>query len=182
MSKILERIEARKKLKESAMPADVTNQIASQYVADLEQKAYEKAQKELRHELMELANESEMEGYQKVLDATRAEAETAKMLLAQAQSEIAELKDLSKSLKIEVNNNSITLDELENSHASAMREQGKVIKQLENELERERSKPAPVPQPIIQQPEPIPSFEFIPIKGMDGRIQSVTAKPVYDKN
>jgi len=182
MSKILQRIEDRKKAKASSMPSDVTNQIADKYVADLEQKAYEKAQLEIRHELMEVANEAEMEGYRQKIDAAAMEVETARMLLTQAQSETVQLNDLVKSLKAELNNNSIAMEDLVSEHKSAMKEQNQVIERLKDELNQERSKPIPVTPPIIQQSAPIPEFEFIPIKGMDGRIQSVTAKPKYETN
>ena len=177
MSNVLKRIKEVQRAKESKVPSQVTQDITDLYISDLKDKAYKKAHSEIQSELIESANQAELDGANTKIEAMRIETETVKNLLIQARSEATQANDLSKSLKAEVKLNSIALDELKEIHAKLMEEQKVIIRSLELAVIKAESRPAPVTTQVYQ-PAPLPSFEFHPVRGQNGMIESVTATPI----
>lgn len=172
MSKTIQQILKQKK-KQAEVSENITQDIAERYLSDLKEKEYKRAYSELHQQLIESTNMAEMEAAKTQIQALMSERDTIKESLNYALSEVAQLKDLIKALRAEVK----VLSEVEiEDDSKELEEKELEIKQLKEELMRERNKPVPAPQ-IIKR-DPMPSFEFKPVRGPNGMIESVKATPI----
>jgi len=188
MANIVKRIEAARKAKVKKSPDQLTDMdavIAKSYINDIKDKTQKDTEKKVRGEL-ETQYKAELEETNAELSLAQEQVKKLDELLKNERSQTAQLTDLVKSLKAEVNNQTIAMEKLQNVHESAMAEhkQGATdlnerIKTLEIALIEEKNRPAPVVQSI---PRITPSsFTATPIRGQDGKTISVTLEPVYER-
>lgn len=175
MSSILQRIREANKIRVETSENDVKTVVADQYIAEIKEKEREKVREEARKEFSDEAHQALLEAANTKLQAMEIERNSLNELLSQARSEAAQSKDLVNALKAEVKMLSITSEESKEEYHEAIELLNTRVQELELALVAERSKP--VPAPVIQQ-EPLPSFEFTPVRGPDGRLEGVTAKPI----
>lgn len=177
MSYVLKRIQEINKKKPDSTPAAVKDEMVSMYVADLEEKAREKAYADLCNQLIESADEAEEEAMEAKVSGLEKERDLLKNFLQTAQSEITQLKDLVKSLKANENQISIALRDAKKIVETERIEMTGRIHALEVELAAAKAKPAPVvSSPTITMPS-LPEFELVPVRNSDGYIQSATVRP-----
>lgn len=182
MSNILKRIEKANRGKAAKAPESTEKAIVDQYLADIKEKAKDEARLEIENQLIEAANEAELEGARLKIESVQSEANTLRDLLANEKSQVAQLNDLVKSLKAELKNKSIALEEEENEYELTIKEMSDQIKALEMALIEEKNKPAPAPQIIKPEPQITPTgFKAIPNRGPDGRTIDVTLEPIYER-
>lgn len=177
MSNVLKRIQENQRRKQAETPKDVSQGIVEQYLADLKEDTYEKAMMDLQNKLIQSANDAEIEGMQAKIVAMEIEKNAMGQLLSEAKSQVIQLDDLVKSLKAEIKTNSIAFEKQQGIVRDLEKAHQEKIHSLEMAL-IEAKKPAPIPQVIKQEPRPLPSFRFTPVRGPDGRTMHLTAEPI----
>lgn len=164
-----------------APQADVADRMYQTLMSDIKLRAQEEARKEVM---------AEIEGARAETERVKAERDAARMLLKTSEELAGTLNVKIKSLEGEISkgNKSIASGKQqlidgtqvlksqlaeEKTRSQDLRVQ---VASLEGKLSQ---KPKQVKTKVVQsQPMAIPSFEFKPVRGQDGRIQSVTAIPV----
>lgn len=173
MSTVLKRMQELRKQRESAVPSGVAQDITDRYLSDLKQEYREKAFIELQNQLIETANKAELDSALDKIQSLESERALLNQMLNEARSKTVQLEDLVKSLNAKIEIDSISHEEKESEHCLIIKDYEDRLKQMEIAL----SQPPVIPAPIINQ-APVPSFEFTPVRGPDGRIESVSARPV----
>lgn len=159
---------------ESSVPDAVAKDLTARFVADIEQKAIDKAQEKVNAQLIELANTAEIEALKEKIAAMSAENATINQLLTDSRSQITQLNDAIKAYQANQSMMEQEEDAHKAEHKAEMMAKDEKIRSLEAALAKAESKPAK----IIKQP--IPSeFEFEPIRGQNGMIEKVRAKTLY---
>lgn len=167
---VLARLKQAQKSNEPSINGDVADRMYSNLMSDIQTRAREDAKAEM------------------TADVRRAEAERDSALLKQrlAEDQVAGLKaEISRlnsnsqeqARKLAMANQD-SAQEIGNLKTKITEEQTKV-QNLELQVSELKGKLSVKPQsmPAVVKSEPIPSFEFIPVRGPDGKISSVTAKP-----
>jgi hypothetical protein len=173
MSSILERLN---KAKKSSAPDDREYQ---SYMADFIQKAKDDAKRDAAADIDRARAETER---------VMAERDSARLMQQVSESLVSELRTDVEKLKSELNEKSRYVamkkqdrEDDEQEMKAELTKERLTNKDLEIKianLEGQLSQKPKVQTKIVQaEPSPIPSFEFRPIRGSDGRIQSVTATP-----
>ena len=182
MHSVLKRIEKANKDKAKPTPDTASKVIADQYIAEMKEEAREEARFEIQNQLINAANEAELEGALKQIKAMESEVNNLNNLLSNEKSQVTQLTDLVKSLKAEINNQSIAHKKTTDDHKTVVTSLQDQMKTLEMALLDEKTKPVPPPQVIQQEPRMVPvSFKAIPHRGIDGKTESVTLEPVYER-
>ncbi len=179
MNHVLERIN--KKRSNDTPQADVADRMYQTLMSDIEQRATEKARKEVMVEL---------EGAKAATVRVEAERDAAIMMKEASESMAEGLKEEIHELKEEVSEKEGMSEEGEQAYTDNIQvvksdlsqERLKVqslevqVANLEGKLSEKQIVQAP--QVIKSSPMVIPSFEVTPVRGQDGRIQTATIKPV----
>lgn len=185
MARILKRLEKAKK-KDVSVNAEVADHLYTSLMADIKAKAISDARMMVQAELDTaraeiLRSQAETKTVAAERDAARTLQESANTLAQELKSTVSKLKaDLRLKTQSLAMSKQETTDGLQVLKSELSQEKLKTqnfeiqIANLNGKLsETKNIKPAPV-----MAPTPIPSFEFKPVRGQDGRISSVTAIPV----
>lgn len=176
MSNVLKRIQQVQRERASQIPAAVTQDITQKYIDDLKRQAYEEARTEINNQLIQAAESAELEGLQLKVSALETAHQTVCMMLEESKSSVAQLTDHVKSLQAGMAMSDQSMEDMREDHRMMMETKDTRIRELELALVRAESKPVQV---IKQQNASPVGFEFEPVRGPNGIIQSVTAKPIY---
>lgn len=179
MAEVLERLKQAQN--RDAPQADVADRMYQTLMSDIKLRAQEEARKEVMAEI----------------EGARAETERVKAERDGAQLRLKASEELAGSLNVRIKSLEGDISKGDKSIASGKQQLVDGTQVLKSQLAEEKSKyhkleiqvaslegrlsqkPKQVKTKIVQsQPMAIPSFEFKPIRGQDGRIQSVTATPV----
>lgn len=178
MSNVLKRIQAAQKRELGTIDSSAQN-FMEQYVAELRAEERSTIEKELRQQLIESANSAEIESLRQQIASIQQEKNTVQETLIQARTDIGQLKDTINSLNSQISQmrDEAKMAEKEVEEPEDNSEYEDRIKMLENALAEAAKKPPTIITKEAKQ-NPLPSFEFIPVRGPDGRTVSVTAKPI----
>ena len=105
------------------------------------------------------------------------ENHTIKTLLGETRSENVQLKDLLAALQANVNVSSEDVNVVKTEHQIEIKMYEDRLREMELALVKAESRPVSIAPQIVQE-SPLPSFQFDPVRGSDGRIESVVATPI----
>jgi len=176
---VLSRLE--KARQKEAPQAEVADRMYHTLMSDIKLRAKEEARKEVMAEIEGVRAETERVKAER--DAAQLRLKASEELAGNLNGQIAKLKtDVSQGTKSIASGKQQLIDGTQFIKSELTQEKLKVqklevqIASLEGKLSQ---KPKQVKTKVVQAAQAvIPSFEFKPIRGQDGRIQSVTATPV----